>query len=139
MPNTVNKGNAFNGDRPLSAGALAFTPEGTLFLGDSKAGAIWAYPLRTGDKVSDVAPFLFADIDRRMADVLGVAPRQLVYNGMAVRPLTREPHISLGIKSESEPIISESEPIIARHQGAIVDKTLCHPRRGVREVRLRSV
>ena len=84
MPNTVSKGNAYNGDRPLSAGALAFAPDRTLFLGDSKAGAIWAYPPRAGAKVSDVAPFLFADIDQRMAEVLGVAPRQLVYNGMAV-------------------------------------------------------
>ena len=102
MPNTESKGNTFNGDRPLSAGALAFAPDGTLFLGDIKAGAIWAYPPRTGDKVSNIEPFLFADIDQRMADVLGVAPRQLVYNGMAVHPLTREPHISLGIKAHGK-------------------------------------
>ena len=67
MPNTVSKGNAFNGDRPLSAGAVAFAPDGTLFLADSKAGVIWAYPPRTEDKVSDVAPFFFADIDQRIA------------------------------------------------------------------------
>jgi hypothetical protein len=99
VPDTVGYGNAFNGDRPLSAGALAFAPDGTLFLGDSKAGAIWAYPSRATGKVADVAPFLFADIDQRMGKILGVEPRRLVYNGMAVHPLTREPHISLGVKN----------------------------------------
>jgi hypothetical protein len=109
MPTTVSNGNAFNGNRPLSAGALAFAPDGTLFLGDSKAGAIWAYPPRAGDKVSDVEPFLFADIDQRMAKVLGVESRQLIYNGMAVHPLTREPHISLGIKGHGK-----VEPAVVR-------------------------
>lgn len=102
MPDTVRYGNAFNGDRPLSAGALAFAPDGTLFLGDSKAGAIWAYPSRARGKVADVAPFLFADIDQSMGNVLGVEPRRLVYNGMAVHPQTREPHISLGIRNSGK-------------------------------------
>jgi len=99
MVNTADNGNALNGTGPLSAGALAFAPDGTLFVGDSKGGAIWAYPPRARGRVPEVAPFLFANIDERMAELLGVETRQLAYNGLAVHPLTREPHISLGIKA----------------------------------------
>src|SRR5215831_5216038 len=99
MVNTADNGNALNGTGPLSAGALAFAPDGTLFVGDSKGGAIWAYPPRARGRVPEVAPFLFANIDERMAELLGVETRQLPYNGLAVHPLTREPHISLGIKA----------------------------------------
>jgi hypothetical protein len=83
---------------PLSAGALTFSPDGTLFVADSKGGRIWAYPLETAARTSEVTPFLFEDIDQSMADLLGVSPRQLTYNGLAVHPLSREPYISLGIK-----------------------------------------
>lgn len=85
---------------PLSAGALAFSPDGTLFVGDSKGGQVWAYPPQGAARNSEVAPFLFQDIDQSMADLIGVSPRQLTYNGLAVHPLTREPHISLGIKRD---------------------------------------
>jgi hypothetical protein len=116
VPNTAIDGNAFSGDRPLSAGAITFAPDGTLFLGDSKAGAIWAYPSDAAEKVADVAPFLFAEIDQRMADVLGVTQRQLAYNGIAVHPITRETYISLGIKNNGS-----VEPAVVRvsHDGAI--------------------
>src|SRR5262249_12922816 len=99
MVNTADNGNALNGTGPLSAGVLAFAPDGTLFVGDSKGGAIWAYPPRARGRVPEAAPFLFANIDERMAELLGVETRQLAYNGLAVHPLTREPHTSLGIKA----------------------------------------
>jgi hypothetical protein len=90
--------------RPRSAGALAFAPDGTLFVGDSKSGAIFAYPDITHATVSSatVEPFLFEDFDRRVAEVLKVDERALTFNGMAVHPLTREPYISVGIKGNEE-------------------------------------
>jgi len=85
--------------QPRSAGALTFAPDGTLFVGDSKSGAVFAYP-NPGPAASPgtVEPFLFEDIDRRIAEALQVNERALTFNGMAVHPLTREPHISVGIK-----------------------------------------
>ena len=85
--------------QPRSAGALTFAPDGTLFVGDSKSGAIFAYPnLGPAASPGTVEPFLFEDIDRRIAEALQVNERALTFNGMAVHPLTREPHISVGIK-----------------------------------------
>jgi hypothetical protein len=85
--------------QPRSAGALTFAPDGMLFVGDSKSGAVFAYP-NPGPAASreTVEPFLFEDIDRRIAEALQVNERALTFNGMAVQPLTRELHISVGIK-----------------------------------------
>ena len=99
MATAAERGNALSGAGPRSAGALAFAPDGTLFVGDSKGGAVWAYPVRMGRRIPEVAPFLFADIDQRIAKLLSVEARHLTYNGMAVHPMTREPHISLGVKA----------------------------------------
>jgi hypothetical protein len=81
--------------QPRSAGALTFAPDGMLFVGDGKSSAIFAYPnLGPAASSETVEPFLFEDIDRRTAEALQVNERALTYNGMAVHPLTREPHIS---------------------------------------------
>jgi len=116
MATTADNGNVLNGTGPLSAGALAFAPDGTLFVGDSK-GVHLAYPPRAGARVLEVAPFLFADVDQRMAELLGAEARQLAYNGLAVHPLTREPHISLGVKARGR-----IEPVVVRFslKGAIL-------------------
>ncbi len=109
MATAAENGNALSGAGPWSASALAFAPDGTLFVGDSKGGAIWAYPVRVGGRIPEVAPFFFADIDQRIAKLLSVEARQLTYNGMAVHPMTREPHISLGVKARDR-----IEPAVVR-------------------------
>lgn len=102
MASTINDDTAVPANAPLSAGALTFAPDGTLFLGDSKGGAVWAYPNEATIRASDVEPFLFEYIDDQIGDLLGVGPRDLVFNGMAVHPLSRETHISVGVKARSE-------------------------------------
>jgi hypothetical protein len=87
---------------PLSTGALAFAPDGTLFVGDTKAGAIWAYPSRATEVVTDVEPFLFENIDDRLAELLKTDRKRLVYNGLAVHPQSREVYVSLGVKGQGK-------------------------------------
>jgi hypothetical protein len=87
---------------PLSTGALAFAPDGTLFVGDSKSGAVWAYPSRATEVATDVEPFLFENIDDRLAELLKTDRKRLVYNGLAVHPQSREVYVSLGIKAQGK-------------------------------------
>jgi hypothetical protein len=124
MATTKENGSDLTGTGPLSSGAIAFAPDGTFFVGDSKRGAIWAYPPRAQGQVSEVMPFLFADIDQRIAELLGVGTRQLTFNGLAVHPLTREPYISLGVKVRGgiEPAV-----VVVSLDGAIVSYDLKDP------------
>jgi hypothetical protein len=84
---------------PQAAGALTFSPEGVLFVGDNKLGAVFAFETERGVAPASLDPFLFESIDEKIATALGVAAKSLVMNGMAVHPVTREPYLSLGVRN----------------------------------------
>lgn len=77
------------------AGALEFSDDGTLFVGDNYNGAIYAFDLTKGDAVAQVAPVNIGDIDVKIADTLGVPKSALAINDMAVHPITAEIYISV--------------------------------------------
>src|SRR4051812_10357946 len=60
---------------PQSAGALTFSPDGVLFVGDSKLGAVFAFETGRGQAPSSLDPFLFESIDEKIAAALGVAAK----------------------------------------------------------------
>jgi hypothetical protein len=91
--------NTINQVTPQSAGALAFSPEGVLFLGDNKLGAVFAFETERGQAPASLNPFLFESIDEKIAAKLGVTAKSLVMNGMAVHPVTREPYLSVGVRN----------------------------------------
>ena len=76
------------------AGALEFSDEGVLFVGDNHAGAIHAIELEAGEAPAAIAPVYVTDIDKKIADVVGVGPNAVEINDMAVHPSTREIYIS---------------------------------------------
>jgi hypothetical protein len=84
---------------PRSAGALTFSPDGVLFLGDSKLGAVFAFETERGQAPASLDPFLFESIDEKIAGALGVTAKSLVVNGMAVHPVTREPYLAVGVRN----------------------------------------
>ncbi|MFE1962012.1 hypothetical protein [Streptomyces sp. NPDC059479] len=84
---------------PRSAGALTFSPDGVLFVGDSKLGAVFAFETDRGQAPASLDPFLFESIDEKIAAALGVTAKSLVMNGMAVHPVTREPYLSVGVRN----------------------------------------
>ena len=81
-----------------SAGALTFSPDGVLFVGDNKLGAVFAFETERGQAPASLDPFLFESIDEKIAAALGVTAKSLVMNGMAVHPVTREPYLSVGVR-----------------------------------------
>jgi hypothetical protein len=88
---------------PKATGALAFSPDGVLFVGDNKLGAVFAYETERGQAPASLDPFIFESIDEKIAAELGVTAKDLKINGMAVHPVTREPYISVGAFSCYEP------------------------------------
>jgi hypothetical protein len=90
--------NTINQITPQSAGALAFSPDGVLFLGDNKLGAVFAFETERGQAPALLDPFIFESIDEKIAASLGVSAKSLVMNGMAVHPVTRQPFLSVGVR-----------------------------------------
>jgi hypothetical protein len=84
---------------PQSAGALTFSPDGVLFVGDNKLGAVFAFETERGQTPASLDPFLFESIDEKIAAALGATAKSLVMNGMAVHPVTREPYLSVGVRN----------------------------------------
>lgn len=78
-----------------SIGSLAFGPEGILFAGDSKGGAVFA--LQTGDKTGDpaAAKVEVAGLNVKIAEALQTDSQQVQIGDVAVNPLTGNVFISV--------------------------------------------
>lgn len=77
------------------AGALEFSDDGTLFVGDNYQGAIYAFDMTRQTAPDQVTPINIGDIDVKIADVLGVPKSALAINDMAVHPVSSDIMISV--------------------------------------------
>jgi len=77
-----------------SAGALAFGPDGVLFVGDSTGGAIAA--IDTGDRTpaAQVSRVDVQGIDAKLAAMVGVMPADILINDVAVNPISKNVYVS---------------------------------------------
>jgi len=82
-------------DTAPSFGALEFGLEDTLFVADSAAGTITAYDLpNDGVPPEEDRAFNLLDVDALVATAVGAEGR-IVYNDLAVHPVTRVAYVSL--------------------------------------------
>src|SRR5580700_4932216 len=77
-----------------SAGALAFGPDGILFVGDSVGGAVVA--IDTGDRkaATSAVKINVDNIDQKIAALVGVTPDQILINDMKVNPISKNVYLS---------------------------------------------
>lgn len=97
-----------SGDAGLkSAGPLAFGPEGILFVGDTAGAAIIA--IDTGDRTaaSKKADVKVANVDQKIASLLGIEAGQLSINDMAVNPISGNVFVSVarGKGADAAPVL----------------------------------
>lgn len=82
------------------AGAITFSPEGILFVGDNISSAIFAYD-RRGDTIPSKHKAAFPlDVDRieiRLSSLFKVEPGRVQINGLAVHPKTRQVYLALSV------------------------------------------
>ncbi len=78
-----------------SISALTFGPDGVLFIGDSKGGAVHAVDLgaRAPAEVKD--PQEITDIEGRIAALLGAAPADVLIHDLAVDPVSKRPYLAV--------------------------------------------
>jgi hypothetical protein len=87
--------NGFAAVKLESAEALAFGPNGILFVGDSMAGAVVA--IETGDRTQGpvAAGFSIEGIDQKIAALLGTKPSDIRFNDVKVNPLSKNVYIAV--------------------------------------------
>jgi hypothetical protein len=78
-----------------SAGALAFGPNGVLFVGDSRGGAVFALSVDDPTPDSHRGDVAINNVETRMAQLLGIAADQVVIRDMAVNPATQHMFFSV--------------------------------------------
>lgn len=90
-----------------SAGALAFGPDGILFVGDAQGAAIFA--IATGDtaKASTAGPVNVAGIDAKVAAALGTDVKEIQINDLRVNPASGNVYLSVsrGRGPDAMPVI----------------------------------
>jgi hypothetical protein len=78
-----------------SAGALAFGPQGILFVGDTQAATIYAFD--TGDRTAPTSndrPKVQA-IDEKIANMLGTEAKELQLSDLAVNPISGNTYLAV--------------------------------------------
>jgi len=78
-----------------SAGALAFGPEGILFVGDSAGAAVYALDTNDQTPATGAAKVEVAGVNSKIAAMLGTTADQILINDVAVNPISRKVYLSV--------------------------------------------
>ncbi len=77
------------------AGALEFAEDGTLFVGDNHNGAIYAFETTSAANEGQIMPSSIANIDAKIAELLGVGASAIEINDIAAHPVSNDIYISV--------------------------------------------
>src|SRR6202044_3050595 len=87
------------------AGALTFSPDGVLFVGDNISGAVFAYPMSEGAAPKTPAALDIEGIDTRIAALLKTPKSNVHINGMAVHPTSHDVYLSVSFGAGSPSLV----------------------------------
>jgi hypothetical protein len=96
------------GDLELqSLSAMAFGPEGILFIGDARAAAIVALDTQDHTAAASTDRPKVESIDEKIASMLGIEAAQLQINDLAVNPLSGNTYVGVtrGKAADSKPVL----------------------------------
>jgi hypothetical protein len=75
--------------------ALAFSPDGTLFVGDARSAAVFALELAPRERRSVAAAVEIADLETKLAALLGTRAEDVVVHDLAVDPLSLDLYVAV--------------------------------------------
>ena len=87
-----------------SAGPLTFGPDGILFVGDTKAAAIFAIQTDDGSAKPSDAKLNIEAVNEIVADLLKARTGDVAINDLAVNPRSGNVYLSVTKKHETEPV-----------------------------------
>ncbi len=86
-----------------SINAMTFSPDGTLFLGDSKSGEVVAVELDSRKRVDSSEPVNMTKVDEMIAASLGTTIENIAIQDMAVDPVSKK--VYLAIHANGKPVL----------------------------------
>jgi hypothetical protein len=94
-----------------SAGALAFGPQGILFVGDSTGAAIFAFDTSDRTPASSAGTFKIESINEKIAASLGTSAQNLMFNDLATNPVSGKAYLSVsrGKGPDATPVILRAD------------------------------
>lgn len=87
-----------------SVNALAFGPEGILFIGDSKSAEIFALDTQDESPSTIDVEIAIENVDKQIADLLGTTPDAVIIQDMAINPISKSVYIAIHV-NDGKPII----------------------------------
>ena len=78
-----------------SISVMSFGPEGLLFIGDSKAGKVFALDLKDRKRNNSIDRFSLVDVETKLGSALGVGPKEVVIHDMAVNPISQNIYLAV--------------------------------------------
>lgn len=90
-----------------SISALAFGPEGILFIGDARGAAIVAVDTQDHTAATSADRPKVESIDEKIASLLGIEASQLLFNALAVNPISGNTYLGVtrGKAADSTPVL----------------------------------
>lgn len=73
-----------------SISALAFGPDGVLFIGDSKSASVFAIDTKDKTAVAKAATVEMKNVDQKIAALLGTEAKNITIQDMAVNPISKK-------------------------------------------------
>ena len=81
--------------RLMSAGVMQFGPDGTLFVADARAGAVYALDVAESTRDTSSTPIRIDDVDAQIASALGTTRDQIRIRDMVAHPLSQSLYFSV--------------------------------------------
>ncbi|NOT76119.1 MAG: hypothetical protein HOP08_14425 [Cyclobacteriaceae bacterium] len=92
-----------------SISALAFGPDGILFIGDSKSAAVFAIDTKDNQKVDKATAVDFKKMDQKIAAALGAEVQNITITDLVVNPVSKKVYCSV--------FLSDGTPALLRIDG----------------------
>jgi hypothetical protein len=83
------------GNEIRSMGALTFGPEGVLFIGDGKGGAVFAFATKDQTPNGDTGELNVPNLEGKIAAFLGTSKDHVLIHDMAVNPISRNVYLAV--------------------------------------------
>lgn len=78
-----------------SLSVITFGPEGILFVGDAKGGQVYALDVKDREKNNSQEGVGVADIEGKLADLLGTDPKGVIIHDLAVNPISQNVYLAV--------------------------------------------
>ena len=93
-----------SGQSVQSINALTFSPEGVLFIGDSKAAEVYAFTPESESAQNSFENFRIQQVDEAIAEALGTTADAISFQDMAVHPVSGNIYLAIHL-SNNQPVL----------------------------------